>query len=86
MSFICGIFIPQSYLGDGVLAVGRFFPVYWYVKLNDMLCGDARYSTGMAVTCLLIEAGYAAALLLITLLIRRVRYNSTGAPAAAKAA
>ena len=85
MSFICGVFIPQCYLGKGVLAVGRFFPVYWYSKLNDMLCGDARYSTGMAVTCLLIEAGYAAALLLITLLIRRVRYSSTGAPAAAKA-
>ncbi|MBR3645955.1 MAG: ABC transporter permease [Lachnospiraceae bacterium] len=39
MSFLCGIFVPQSYLGSKVLSFSRFLPAYWYVKCNDMLAG-----------------------------------------------
>lgn len=39
MSFLCGIFVPQWYLGDGVLSISRFLPAYWYVKANNMLSG-----------------------------------------------
>ena len=77
MSFLCGIFVPQSMLGDKVLAVGRFLPAYWYVKLNDMLCGNTIYSAEKAALCLGIEAAYVAALLLVTVLIRRVRYSGS---------
>jgi ABC-2 type transport system permease protein len=85
MSFLCGIFVPQSMLGDGVIAVGRFLPTYWYVYLNDMLSGDTVYSSDKALMCLLIEAGYAAALLLITLLIRKLRYSGSQILTPAKA-
>ena len=85
MSFLCGIFVPQSMLSDGVLAVGRFLPTYWYIYLNDMLSGAAVYSSEKAAMCLLIEAGYAAALLLVTLLIRRLRYSSSQIITAVKA-
>lgn len=37
MSFVCGIFIPQSQLGENVLAVSKFLPFYWYVKNNDLV-------------------------------------------------
>ena len=37
MSFLCGIFVPQNLLSDGVLAVGKFLPAYWYIVINDML-------------------------------------------------
>lgn len=37
MSFFCGIFVPQSLLGDGVLKISKFLPAYWYVKANDMI-------------------------------------------------
>ncbi|MCI8775863.1 MAG: ABC transporter permease [Oscillospiraceae bacterium] len=37
MSFLCGIFVPLSLLGDGVLKIGKFLPAYWYVKANDMI-------------------------------------------------
>ena len=77
MSFLCGVFVPQSMLGSGVAAVSRFLPAYWYIRLNEMLCGDRLYSSGMAAACLLIEAGYAAALLLVVALIRRVRYTGS---------
>ncbi|MBR4628254.1 MAG: ABC transporter permease [Ruminococcus sp.] len=85
MSFLCGIFVPQSMLGDSVNAVGRFLPAYWYVRLNEMLCGDRLYSTGKAMACLLIEAAYAVTLVLVTVLIRRVRYSGAHKMTAAKA-
>lgn len=36
-SFLCGVFVPQNMLSEGVLAAGKFFPQYWYVKCNNML-------------------------------------------------
>ena len=41
MSFICGIFVPQSMLGSGILSAARFLPAYWYIKVNDILSGDS---------------------------------------------
>lgn len=37
MSFLCGIFVPQSLLGNKVLAIGRFLPAYWNVRVINML-------------------------------------------------
>lgn len=37
MSFLCGIFVPQSLLGDNVLAIGRFLPAYWNARVINML-------------------------------------------------
>lgn len=39
MSFLCGIFVPQYLLGDGVLAVAHFLPAYWYVRNSNMIGG-----------------------------------------------
>ncbi|HBB72546.1 MAG TPA: ABC transporter permease [Ruminococcus sp.] len=76
LSFISGVFVQQSLLGEGVLSVARFFPTYWYVKANNCLSGmDTVQSVSGAMGCIGIEAAYAAALLLITLLVRRVRYS-----------
>ena len=44
MSFLCGIFVPQAYLGEKVLTVGRFLPAYWYVRITNMF---ASYSDDM---------------------------------------
>lgn len=35
-SFISGVMVPQEILGDKVLSIAKFFPVYYYVKANDM--------------------------------------------------
>ena len=43
-SFLCGIFVPQAYLGEKVLTVGRFLPTYWYVRITNMF---ASYSDDM---------------------------------------
>jgi len=34
-SFLGGVFIPQAFMGNGVLAAARYTPAYWYVKAND---------------------------------------------------
>lgn len=30
MAFLCGIFVPREFLGDGVLTIAHFLPAYWY--------------------------------------------------------
>lgn len=39
MSFLCGIFVPQQLLGDNILSVSRFLPLYWYIKNHNMIFG-----------------------------------------------
>lgn len=35
-SFISGVFLPQEFLGEKVLSIAKFFPTYYYIKINDM--------------------------------------------------
>lgn len=39
MSFLCGIFVPQQLLGDNLLSVSKFLPLYWYIKNHNMIFG-----------------------------------------------
>lgn len=36
LAFISGVIIPQSMMGEKVLAVAKFFPLYYYVQINEM--------------------------------------------------
>ncbi|SEK74104.1 ABC-2 type transport system permease protein [Ruminococcus sp. YRD2003] len=76
-SFLCGVFIPQSMLGDGVLAAAKFLPAYWYVNVVEMLSGSEAFDGKRLAAYLLIECGFAAALLLIAVVVSRVKYTST---------
>ena len=73
MSFICGVFVPLSVLADGVTAAARFLPAYWYIRANDMLNGRESFEAGKFAGCLAIQLGFAAALFLMTLVVRRSR-------------
>ncbi len=75
-SFLCGVFIPQSMLGSGVLAAAKFLPAYWYVKVVEMLSGAEVFDGSKLAVYLLIEAGFAAALLMMSLVVNRIRYTS----------
>ena len=35
-SFISGVMVPQQLLGKKVLNIAKFFPTYYFVKINDM--------------------------------------------------
>ncbi len=74
MTFLSGGFVPQSLLGEQVLSVARFFPTYWYVRANESIGAlhmmDA--STVMPIIyCYLIQLGFAAAMVSLTLMLSR---------------
>lgn len=75
MSFLCGIFVPQYMLGDGVLKAARFLPAYWYVKVNNMLAGRSGeiYSLGKYLKYVGIEAAFAVALFALVMLVSKLK-------------
>jgi len=78
MSFLCGVFVEQDLLGEGVLSAARFLPAYWYVKANDILrtATDSVFDVNEFMTCIGVEALFAAALFAIILLVSRTKYNA----------
>ncbi len=77
MSFLCGIFVEQSLLGENVLAFSRFLPAYWYIKATDMLAfsSDASFNITEFMSCLGIEALFAVALFALVLLVRKYKHS-----------
>lgn len=79
MSFLCGVFIPQEYMGKGVLAAAHFLPVYWYVHANDLIEGLTNITSSALVPifqAVSVQALFAVALLTVPLLISRYRRQS----------
>lgn len=69
MSFLCGVFVPQSLLSDQVLAVAKFLPAYWYIKNNNMLAGFSEeafragsFWTGIGIQALFVVVMFTGAL------------------------
>lgn len=77
MSFLCGVFVDQEFLGKGVLSVARFLPAYWYIKANTMLNGTEVFDSTKLIQYISIEAAFAVVIALITLLIGKIKYNSS---------
>ncbi|HNU94646.1 MAG TPA: ABC transporter permease, partial [Bacillota bacterium] len=76
MSFIGGVFVPQSILSKQVLDVGRFLPAYWYVKANDAISRLSRPTTSALRPIygdVLIQLAFAAAIFATTLLLTKER-------------
>ncbi|MGN1224620.1 MAG: ABC transporter permease [Ruminococcus sp.] len=77
MSFLCGVFVPQSLLGEGVLQVGQFLPAYWYIKANNMLSGTSGevFTTGQFLQYVGIEFLFAVALFAVTLVLQKAKHD-----------
>lgn len=75
MSFLCGVFVPQSLISEEVLAAARFLPAYWYVKTNNILAGWAEeaFSVGGFFTAIGIQGLFAAVMFAGALVAARVR-------------
>jgi ABC-2 type transport system permease protein len=70
--FISGVFVPQMLLGKTVLKIASFTPTYWYVKANNEIADLVNF--GMenltpVLSNMLIEFGFAAAVLAVTLAV-----------------
>ncbi len=74
LAFLSGMFVPQELLGAPVLRVASFTPSYWFVKTNNMIEKISSVScdslSGIAGS-MLIQLGFAAAILSISLVISK---------------
>ena len=77
MSFLCGVFVPLSLLGDGVIAAARFLPAYWYVRANNMIFDIEAYDQDSVTKFIAIEAIYAVILAIAALIVRRQKYSGS---------
>jgi len=74
LSFISGVFMPQAFMAEGVLAIARFTPTYWYVRVNDVLSAVSptiAVDTGAYLQGLGIQLGFAIALFAVALALGR---------------
>lgn len=76
MCFLCGVFVDQALLGNGVLGAAQFLPAYWYVRLIRMVNGDIPFDAGQAALALGIQAGFTVVLILLSVLVHRAHYSS----------
>lgn len=70
-SFLSGVFVPQSLLGNQVQRIASFLPTHWYVRAIDALSpGLAPGATALAYSreSVLIQLGFCAAFLALALL------------------
>lgn len=76
MSFICGVFIPDSMLSETVKQISVFLPVYWYEQNNDMIGTHSVLSASMQSRLILgyeRQLLFAAVVLIIVLVVRKVQ-------------
>ncbi len=71
-SFISGVMVPQQFLGENVLRIAKFFPTYYFVRVNEMTVNsfsDIRYEIFMQLL-------FAIAFLLMGLYFSKVRQRA----------
>ena len=72
--FISGVFVPQDLLGDAVHTLASFTPTYWYVRAVNTLDSLPLLSLQTlqpVIQAMLIQLGFAAALLAVSLAVVR---------------
>lgn len=70
-AFLGGAFVPQFLISDNILAISKFIPTYWYVKLNDMLAYDTVISWRNVFTYMGIEILFMLAFASVALLVMK---------------
>ena len=75
MSFLCGIFVPQSILSEQVLSVSRVLPGYWYMHAHNTIIeftgSSAQVRTIIADLGILFS--FAIVILAISLVISKLK-------------
>jgi len=74
MCFLTGVFVPQEMLSDSVIAIAKFLPTYWYIRANKAIGALTNFNMeniGPVVSYMLIELGFAVALISVTLVLSK---------------
>ena len=79
LSFVSGAFVPQYLLGNSVLKLSSFTPLYWFIKGNDTIAGVIHFNwenIKSIIWYMFIQIGFAAAVFSIALVIGKNRRQS----------
>ncbi len=68
MAFLCGGFVPQTMLGEGVRTVTKVLPGFWYERANDLLCGEQKGTTADLWICFAVQGGFILLFLILTII------------------
>lgn len=77
--FISGVFVPQEMLGKTVSTIASFTPTYWYVRAVNEISSLSSYTLQTlrpAIFFMLIEIGFALALLVVSLAVIKQKRQS----------
>ena len=73
-SFLSGVFVPQEFLGAGLLRFAQFLPTYWYVRANNQIAEVTRLSLdGPLLQSLAMQLAFGLAFLSLALAIAKNR-------------
>ncbi len=75
MSFLCGIFVPQQMLGEQVLSISKYLPLYWYIKNNNLIAGftEESFEINTYVKNIVIQFLFCVALFAVALVISKYK-------------
>ena len=76
-SFLCGAFVPMTFLPDSVIAVAHALPSYWYISANSQIAALETFSFDALqpiILHLLIVLGFSLLFILLANLLSRRRY------------
>ncbi len=81
MAFMCGVFVKQSLLGEGVLNASKLLPVYWYVRGNNLIMGGdgAVFDEKEVMTCIFVQLMFALAVFAAALLAASLKKGKRAA-------
>lgn len=63
-SFLSGVFVPKEFLSSGVLTVGKFFPAYWYLDVQEAFL-ETSNNTSTIINGFMIQLLFAIALFVL---------------------
>ncbi|MDD6102849.1 MAG: ABC transporter permease [Clostridiales bacterium] len=75
MSFLCGIFVPKEFLGDGIIRIAHFLPSYWYVLAVDEIDKYNVSHTSTLLTYMLIQLMFGMAIIVVGVYLDKIRKN-----------
>ena len=70
MAFISGVFVPQYLLGEGLLTIAKFTPMYWCVYASNMVDANTAYEPDRLLMCFGIEILFTVAFTLAAAFVK----------------
>lgn len=71
MAFLCGIFVPEEFLSDGIIKAAHFLPAYWYNQAVKNIDFHPVKELDFIFMCMGIQLLFATAIIVVALRITK---------------